>query len=75
MSSGHVMTFGEYKARPLRDVPTCRLFWLCSQPKLCALHQNEMRVLIDELRSRLAEPGRVETELLGDVPTAARGLI
>jgi hypothetical protein len=69
------MTFGEHKGQPVSAIPTHRLLWHCTQEAARKTRPNDIRALIAELRQRLSEPGRVETELLGDVPIVARDLI
>jgi len=68
-------SFGENKGLPLRHVRTRYLVWVCSQGHLCKLYPHEIRAALAEVRRRLNESGRVETELLGDIPEAASDLI
>lgn len=67
--------FGVHIDRPITGLQSSYLLWVCSQGALRNKYPDSIRVALAELRSRLAEPGRIESELLSDVPTAARDLI
>lgn len=58
------MPMGKHKGQPVSALPTTFLFWWASQDALRLRHQETARAILATLRGRLADPARLERELL-----------
>lgn len=57
------MPCGQYRGQPISERPTGYLLWFSSQSLLRIKYPATALAILDELRERLAEPGRAEDEL------------